>query len=189
MVKNIKISEICSNTGQINRLPKNPRVIKDENFEKLKKSLQDDPEMLELREILVYPFEGKYICIGGNMRYKAAKEIGLTELPCKVLDENTPVEKLQAYTIKDNSSFGKWDFAALKEFDEILIEDCCIDEPSLPYNYKEDVETNKENLIFPIMILQTEKEAIIFDQIKDDLGSKTDLDCFSKILEFYQKNK
>lgn len=85
-----------SNVGQIAGLPPNPRLIKDEKFEALKKSLTDDPEMLDLRELIVYPNpdeKGTYIVIGGNMRYNAAKELGLSELPCKILPESTPVTK------------------------------------------------------------------------------------------------
>jgi hypothetical protein len=45
-VKNIKLTNLLNNNGQIEGLPKNPRLIKDERFEKLKKSIQDDPEKI-----------------------------------------------------------------------------------------------------------------------------------------------
>lgn len=115
MDKTIPISDLLQNTGQINGLPKNPRSIKDENFKKLVKSLKDDPEMLQLRELIVYPFDKKFIVIAGNMRLRAGIEIGMNELPCKVLDKNTPVEKLRAYTIKDNVPFGDNDWGLLKD--------------------------------------------------------------------------
>lgn len=123
MLKNIKISQLQCNTGQIDGLPRNPRTIKDARFEALKKSIQDAPEMLNLRELLVFPHNDKFVIIGGNMRLKACKELGFKELPCKVLDENTPVEKLREYAIKDNIGFGDddwdalgqdWDFAELE---------------------------------------------------------------------------
>lgn len=117
--KNIPISKLVCNTGQIDGLPKNPRYIKDYRFEALKRSIQDAPEMLALRELIVVPYNGKYVVIGGNMRLKACKEIGYAELPCKVLDENTPVEKLREYTIKDNIGFGADDMDALaNEWDD-----------------------------------------------------------------------
>lgn len=62
----IKLSKLIENRGQIEGLPANPRIIKDEKYAKLKKSIEEDPEMLELRELLVYPFNKKYIVIGGN---------------------------------------------------------------------------------------------------------------------------
>jgi ParB-like chromosome segregation protein Spo0J len=123
--KNISISKLQLNEGQITGLPRNPRFIKDERYEALKKSIQDDPEMLELRELLVYPFKGNFIVIGGNMRLRACKELGFKEMPCKVIDVNTRVEKLRAISVKDNVSFGdidwdalanEWDLAELQDF-------------------------------------------------------------------------
>ncbi len=113
--QNIPLSKIKNNLGQIPGLPKNPRTIKDEKYEKLKQSLIDDPEMLQLRELLVIPFGTYYVAIAGNMRLKAMRELGYTEAPCKVLDPETPVEKLKAYTIKDNISYGADDWQLLKQ--------------------------------------------------------------------------
>ena len=113
--KVIKIADLETNRGQIDGLPKNPRTIKDARFKALKKSIEDAPEMLNLRELLVYPHNGKFVVIGGNMRLRACKELGYKELPCKVIDENTPVEKLREYTIKDNIGFGADDWGALFE--------------------------------------------------------------------------
>ena len=111
--KTIKSFLLKKNTGQIHGLPKNPRVIKDSSYQLLVKSIQEDPEMLELREVIVYPFEGKYVIIAGNMRYTAMLELGYKEIPCKILDESTPIEKLKAITIKDNTTFGTFDFDEL----------------------------------------------------------------------------
>lgn len=120
MVKKVSIplSALISNVGQITGLPPNPRLIKDEKFEALKKSLTDDPEMLDLRELIIYPNpdeKGTYVVIGGNMRYNAAKELGLSELPCKILPESTPVEKMRSFIIKDNIAYGEWDMDLLSE--------------------------------------------------------------------------
>lgn len=111
--KNINIKNITPNNGQIDGLPKNPRQIRDFRFEKLKKSISDAPEMLSLRELIVFPHDGKFIIIAGNMRYRACQELKIKELPCKILDENTPVEKLREYAIKDNENFGEYDFDIL----------------------------------------------------------------------------
>jgi len=115
-IKNLSVDLLELNEGQMYGLPKNPRWIRDARFTALKKSIEDEPEMLGLREILVYPLddieghEGKYIIIGGNMRYRACTELGYKELPCKIIPIETPVKKLRAYTIKDNSGFGQWDY-------------------------------------------------------------------------------
>ena len=99
----LKLSAIEPNKGQIEGLPKNPRFIKDAKFKKLVQSIEEHPEMTAMRELLVYPLDnGKYIIIGGNMRYRAMKELGIKEAPCKVIPQDTTIEQLQAYTLKDN---------------------------------------------------------------------------------------
>lgn len=110
----IKTSLLTENVGQVEGLPRNPRWIKDERYAALKKSIQDAPEFLEARMLLVYPHDGKYVVIAGNMRLKACKELGFKELPCYVFKENTPVAKLREYAIKDNIAFGDidWDCIA-----------------------------------------------------------------------------
>lgn len=92
-IKNIKVTDLEINKGQISGLPKNPRFIRDERYNALKHLIEEAPEMLGLRELLVYPFEGKYIVIGGNMRLRACLDVGYAEVPCKVLPEETPVAK------------------------------------------------------------------------------------------------
>ena len=79
--RDIKLSELQPNEGQIAGLPANPRTIQPDKLAKLKKSILDNPEMLQLRGILVYPHGDKYIVIGGNMRLRAMVELGMTYLP------------------------------------------------------------------------------------------------------------
>lgn len=130
-VKQIPLSKLEVNNGQIAGLPKNPRFIKDYKFQKLKKSLEDSPEMLHLRELIVFPHGDKFVIIGGNMRYRAAKELKFKELPCKILSKNTPVEKLKEYTIKDNNAFGEYDWDDVaNEWDAELLTDWGTDLPT-----------------------------------------------------------
>jgi hypothetical protein len=124
----LPIGKIKPNKGQLEGLKKNPRLAKDEKYRLLVKSLQDNPEMLALRELLVYPMDdGTYIIIGGNMRYHAMKELGYKECPVKVIPKETSVETLAAYVLKDNSSYGEWDIHLLREWDVELLNDCCIE--------------------------------------------------------------
>lgn len=106
----LPLSKIEPNKGQIEGLPKNPRLIKDGKFEILKKSIEEDIEMTALRELLVIEHNGKYVIIGGNMRYRAMKDLGIKEAPCKIIPADTDVERLKAYIIKDNAGFGEWDW-------------------------------------------------------------------------------
>jgi hypothetical protein len=109
----VSINKLKNNNGQIEGLPKNPRLLKDDKFKKLVKSIQDDPEMLELREVIAYDNNGELIVIAGNMRLKACQEVGIKEIPTKILPKETSVEKLKAYTIKDNVAFGEHDWEEL----------------------------------------------------------------------------
>jgi ParB-like chromosome segregation protein Spo0J len=115
--------------SQIKPNPKNPRIIKDERFEKLKKSLQEFPEMLEKRPLVCFTdTDGKYVVLGGNMRLKAAKEIGLKELPIILADEWTEEQKNE-FLIKDNVGYGEWEWEQLKEWDTEQLEEWGLDVP------------------------------------------------------------
>ena len=108
-IKDISISKLEVNKGQVEGLPKNPRFIRDERYKALVKSIEDAPEMLKLRELLVVEHGSKFVVIGGNMRLRACKDLGHKTVPCKVLPADTPVEKLREYAIKDNNGFGEDD--------------------------------------------------------------------------------
>lgn len=94
---------------QIRPNPENPRVIKDNKFQKLVKSITELPQMLELRPIVV---NKDMIVLGGNMRLKACEAAGLTEVPV-IFAENLTPEQEREFIIKDNSSFGEWDWDLL----------------------------------------------------------------------------
>lgn len=128
----LRLSEIDPNRGQIPGLPKNPRIIRNSKFDLLKKSLSDNPEMTSYRELLVFKHDGRYVIIGGNMRYAAMKELGIEQTPCKIIDECATVEQLQQYTLKDNSQFGEWDFELIaNEWDTELAIGCGLDVPDI----------------------------------------------------------
>lgn len=128
--KLIKISQLKNNSGQIEGLPKNPRILKDDKYKKLVTSIKEDPEMLELREVIAYDNDGELVVIAGNMRLKACKEAGLDEVPTKILPKDTPVDKLKRYTIKDNNSFGEWSYDDLaNEWDAEELDEWGLDTP------------------------------------------------------------
>lgn len=103
-----KISRQYVNLSKIKSNPNNPRIIKDDAFKKLVQSLKDFPEMIEAREIVV---NKDMTILGGNMRYRAAKEAGLTTIPVKIVDWSD--EKQREFVIKDNVSGGDWDYDLL----------------------------------------------------------------------------
>tara|TARA_R110000796_G_scaffold66805_1_gene153528 strand:- start:1993 stop:2484 length:492 start_codon:yes stop_codon:yes gene_type:complete len=97
----------------------NPRFIKDAKFKKLVKSIKEFPEMLKLRPIVV---NSDMVVLGGNMRLKACKEAGLTEVWILKADNLTP-EQEREFIVKDNVGFGEWDWDILgNEWDKQELE-------------------------------------------------------------------
>ena len=124
MVQAVKLSEIKPN-------PNNPRLIKDEKFAKLVKSIKEFPQMLELRPIVV---NDDMIVLGGNMRLKACKEAGLKEVPIIKASSLTP-EQQREFIIKDNVGFGEWDWELIaNEWDAEQLTDWGLDIPGFDLN-------------------------------------------------------
>ena len=97
MIKQIDINLILSN-------PDNPRVIKDEKFKQLVKSLKGFPEMLKIRPIVV---DESMMILGGNMRLNACKEVGMKKVWINIVEDWTDRQKKE-FIIKDNVGFGEW---------------------------------------------------------------------------------
>ena len=137
-VDKVKISEVKTN-------PKNPRLIKDDKFKKLVKSIQEFPQMLELRPIVV---DENNIVLGGNMRLKACKEAGLKEVYIVKAENLTELQK-DEFIVKDNVGFGEWDWDALaNEWDAELLNDWGLFVPELPnevdYSILDDEDLDDE---------------------------------------------
>lgn len=116
---NVKISEIKAN-------PNNPRLIKDDKFKKLVKSIQEFPQMLEIRPIVV---NDDMVVLGGNMRLKACKEAGLKEVPI-IKASSLTEEQQKEFIIKDNVGFGEWDWDIIaNEWDAEQVADWGLDIP------------------------------------------------------------
>lgn len=112
--------------------PQNPRLIKDERFKKLVKSIQDFPEMMAKRPMVcVTDVDGKLYPLGGNMRLKALKEAGYTDIPDEwiVMADEWTQEQRNEFIIKDNISFGEHDWEALKDWDSEQLEDWGLEMP------------------------------------------------------------
>jgi len=117
MKQQVKIHKVKGNAN-------NPRIIKDHKFKKLVKSIQEFPEMLKLRPIIV---DEDMIILGGNMRWKASKEAGLKEVWIEVAEGLTEEQK-QEFIVKDNVGFGEWEWDILgNEWDSSKLEDWGLD--------------------------------------------------------------
>jgi DNA modification methylase len=133
----VKISEVKMN-------PNNPRLIKDDKFAKLVRSIKEFPKMLEIRPIVV---NADMIVLGGNMRLKACKEAGLKEVTIIFADDLTEDEQKQ-FIIKDNVGFGEWDWEQLaNEWDADNLQDWGLDIPD--FEVKEELSAEEDDYEVP----------------------------------------
>lgn len=169
-VEVVKIKDIKMN-------PNNPRVIKDEKFEKLCNSIRKFPRMLELRPIVV---NDDMIVLGGNMRLKALKEIGLTEAPI-IKASNLTEEEQRQFIIKDNVGFGEWDWEMLaNEWDSSDLLEWGLDtwnpEQGDLEDFFVDEEVKEEEKKNTIVLEYTEEDhEIILEAFSKQKGSKEEI--------------
>ena len=131
MIKKVKITEVIAN-------PNNPRLIKDDKFKKLVKSIQEFPDMLNVRPIVV---NKDMVVLGGNMRLKAIKEAGIKEINVDIVDSNEQQQK--EFIVKDNVGYGEWDWNDLaNNWDSEELTDWGLDIPN--FNTEEFADKNKE---------------------------------------------
>ena len=109
----LAIKDLEQNTGQIPGLPANPRQWTKTEVEKIAKSLRETPELFEARPIIVTQHGSKYVILGGNLRYEGCKHNKDKDAPCYVIPEGTSIDKMKEIVIKDNGSFGDWDYDVL----------------------------------------------------------------------------
>ena len=137
-MEKVKISKVVPNEN-------NPRFIKDYKFKKLVKSIQDFPEMLKLRPIVV---NKDMVVLGGNMRLKACKEAGLKEVYILKADELTEQQQRE-FIVKDNVGFGEWDWDILaNEWDNTQLKEWGMDvwqpEEEVDYSILDDDDISED---------------------------------------------
>ena len=166
------ITEIKSN-------PNNPRIIKDHKFKQLVKSIQDFPQMLELRPIVI---DENNMVLGGNMRLKACLEAGLTDVPV-IHANNLSEEKKKEFIVKDNVGYGEWDWDDLaNNWDAEQLTEWGLDIPNFELG---KIEAEDDGFDIP-------------DEVKTDIvlgdffligphkllcGSSTEIDNWAKVME------
>jgi hypothetical protein len=190
--KVMKLTELKENKS-------NPRVIKDDKFNKLVKSIKEFPKMLEMRPIVV---DKDNVVLGGNMRLKACKDAGLTEVPVLSAEHLTPEEQ-QQFIVKDNLSYGEWDWDALiSDFNMDSLTKWGMDVPSFNMNLMEPqvdyavlgdkMNTYVNNTIKQIVLYYETSEYIDMLNELDSIGNEKGFDDNSSVVEFlvkYYKSK
>lgn len=123
----LPLSALLLNEGQLDWLPRNPRTWTKEDVERTAKSIAEDPDFLEDRPVLAIPFQdGKYIVFGGNLRREGSKAAGRKDVPAVVYVPETDDDRttILRRAMKDNGSFGSWDYDALaNEWDDLPLAD------------------------------------------------------------------
>jgi len=139
--------------------PDNPRVIRDENFQKLVNSIKEFPEMLDLRPIVV---NKDMVILGGNMRFRACQEAGYKEVPVVVAD-NITKEQEREFIIKDNVSGGDWDWEILaNEWNETELDGWGLD---VPYQQEETEEQISYNIL--IECTSQEEQMSLYSELEN----------------------
>jgi hypothetical protein len=157
--------------------PNNPRLVKDDKFKKLVKSIQDFPEMLNIRPIVV---NEDMIVLGGNMRLKACKEAGLKEVPV-IKASSLTEEQQREFIIKDNVGFGEWDWEMIaNEWDQEQITEWGLDIPDFAVK---NLEAEEDDYEIPDTI---ETDIVLGDlfeigQHRLLCGSSLDMDNWAKL--------
>ena len=164
---------------QIKSNPNNPRLIKDHKFKQLVKSIQDFPQMLELRPIVI---DENNMVLGGNMRLKACLEAGLTDVPV-IHANNLSEEKKKEFIVKDNVGYGEWDWDDLaNNWDALELTEWGLDIP----NFDSDVlEAEEDDFAVPDGGIETDIVLGDLFEIGEHrllCGDSTDSDQVAKLM-------
>jgi DNA modification methylase len=172
-MQKVKLSDIRPN-------PNNPRVIKDDKFKKLVKSITDFPQMLELRPIVV---NDEMIVLGGNMRLKALEHLGIKETYIIKASDLTQKQE-QEFIIKDNVGYGEWDWNQLaNEWDVEDLDDWGLD---LPLDFVKELEAEEDDFAIPEGGIETDIVLGDLFEIGEHrllCGDSTDSDAVARLMD------
>ena len=172
-IEKVSISSIKENAA-------NPRTINKHKFQKLVNSVKEFPEMLSLRPIIV---DKDNVILGGNMRYKACKELGIKEvyiIQAADLDD----KQAQEFIVKDNVGFGEWDWDILaNDWDVKELEEWGLD----GFPFEEEVLEAKED-DFDVVNNGVETDIVLGDLFEIGehrllCGSATDVSDIDKLMQ------
>ena len=169
MIQNVPINTVKAN-------PNNPRIIKDDKFAKLVKSINEFPQMLNLRPIVV---NDDMVVLGGNMRLKALKSSGVFDVPIHQVFGWTNKQKRE-FIIKDNVGFGEWDWDILaNEWDAELLDYWGLNIPVVEAEFDDeqfiddDANDQDSETITIKIVLSNKKSMQLLEKLESMKGDKS----------------
>lgn len=164
----------------LKELPGNPRTIKKDQFEKLKKSIQDNADYFEARPIILSDRTGDLVILAGNQRYKAAKAIGLKEVPTILLPNLTEAREKEII-IRDNVENGDWDWDALfNEWDTDKLQEWGVT------NIKQSIQDEKDITENPPTIVTSFITFDYSDEIQLAITDETAMALMEQMVKYKQ---
>lgn len=152
------------------KLENNPRKISQEQLDKLKESIERNPDYFEARPIILSDRTGELVIIAGNQRYEACRQLGVSEVPT-VLMKGLTEEREREIVIRDNVSNGEWDMDALADWNVSELSEWGVDLPSEWEGVDEDMENNKT------------AESLMKHSDQTELRIQLDTDTYASVIE------
>ena len=152
--------------ADIHELEGNPRIIKKDQFEKLKTSIKNNPDYFEARPCILSNRTGVLVVIAGNQRLRASKELGLTEVPT-ILLEGLTEEREKQIIIRDNVENGEWDYDILaNEWEAEELNDWGVETPwAKEEQERTDVDADFNALKIEIECESEEQQELIYNEL------------------------
>ena len=168
--------------SELRKLPNNPRVIRNHDFEKLCKSIADNPDYFEARPLVLSDRTGELVIIAGNQRFEASKHLKLEKVPTFLI-ENLTKERENEIIIRDNISNGEWNFEELaNNWDSSDLEEWGLYVPQEEEEIEEEERPAKQEDTGIIAITLTDDEQELWAECKSKLKIKTDKTAFLKLI-------
>jgi DNA modification methylase len=163
--------------------PNNPRVLRDDKFQKLKQSIKEFPKMLSLRPMVI---DENNVVLGGNMRLRALQELGFNDIDEAWVKQSSDLtgEEKKRFIIADNVAFGEWDWDTLaNDWEVVDLEAWGLDIPQ--FDTVEELEASEDDYEVPDGGIET--DIVIGDLFEIGehrllCGDSTDSDAVARLM-------
>ena len=164
----------------IRELDGNPRIIKKDQFEKLKESIKNNQDYFEARPIILSDRTGELVILAGNQRYKAAKALGMDEVPTILLPGLTE-KREKEIIIRDNVENGDWDYDILfNEWDTDDLQEWGVDNIKKSIQDEKDIKNDAPTIVTSFITLD------YTDEIQLAITDETAMELMEDMIRFKQ---